>query len=158
MNGRGTGAGNMPKITKRNEKGQIMPGGNELSSEEAAVMGRLSRKDKDQDSFEQLLADCGYPDPDAAPEDRRVLAKIAAGGKSQSVMAIRELLKLTNRYVGEERGAGDQLAQLRIGHPCSYCGELYTGGNLSAMGWRSLRDKMDDAVDFPGREVKITEG
>lgn len=72
-------------IKERNPDGTIKS--STLSKEEASRLGSMQKKKKEKlKSADQLLADDGYPDPDDAPERKRLMAEQAAKG---NVTAIR---------------------------------------------------------------------
>ncbi len=66
-------------ITGRNPDGTIKS--SKLTSEEASKLGKMQKKKEEKlKSADQLLADDGYPDPEEAPERKKLMATEAAKG------------------------------------------------------------------------------
>ena len=101
-------------ITKRDPKtGQILPGGKKLSSEQAAEMGSAVKGKKEKlISVDQLLKDDGYPDPEKAPERRRLMAAEAAKGNTTAIKSF---------STKEEQEASSPTGSVQPGHICPTC-------------------------------------
>jgi hypothetical protein len=80
-----------------------------------------------QETKEQLLLEAGYKNVNDAPEHLRVLAEIAASGRSGGVVALRDFLRLTDRYIEDK---GETPIKLEYGDVCPVCKRKYYPENL----------------------------
>lgn len=110
-------------ITQRDENGRIVPGGKQLSSEEAREL-RSHVKDnhqKAQAAEAAILAEMGYSDDNPAPAIIQELAGLATSRRANSTSAISQLLKIAHT-----NGAGADGISLippsKPGDICPLCG------------------------------------
>ena len=120
-------------IIKRDSLGRILPGGKVLSSEDATNQGKMRKGKKEKlTSASQLLQDAGYPDPEDAPERKKLMAQEAAKG---NVPAIRSF------------ATKDELkAEVQVGYPapgerCPTC-QQYVLADMQI-----TDDEMDSVID-----------
>ena len=106
-------------ITKRGPDGRILPGGKELSTEEARELQELRYSKPLKDTAESILAEAGYSDDNPAPASVKLMVDIAVSKKGNSVAAMREVLRMTGKI--DKQGQPGKPAPGTI---CSLCGEL----------------------------------
>lgn len=106
-------------ITKRGPDGRILPGGKELSSEEAREIQKAGAAKPRKDTAESILTEAGYSEDNPAPTSVKLLVDIAVSKRGNSVPAMREVLRMT----GKTDKAG-QPGKPGPGSVCPLCNEL----------------------------------
>lgn len=114
------------KITKRGPDGRILPGGRELSSEEARAMQAKKHAlsvDAKKSDYETLLAEAGYDNPDDAPKVLQVVAKDIANQGNRTMQAVVQYRQLTDL---KKAGSLDkpETGKPAPGTICPKCNEL----------------------------------
>ena len=92
-------------ITERNPNGTIKS--SKLSSDEAKRIGSMPKGKKEKlKSADQLLADDGYPEPEEAPERKRLMAEQAAKGNVTAIrfFSTKEDIKETGPAIAVQPG------------------------------------------------------